>query len=345
MEYVLSVELNKSLCKAKVIKNYPYHQNEDKQYVDKITYAGSQIIVEGSRSKTISPNFLKTSNSTQFSALISALVYAYFRFGDFKIKAFKIELDGNMASDTPKIDTTRFSSKNVFGKLYDADLAGLFESRSRSKVFQSALTNFTLASSSSERRFEHLWRGFNSLARYYTGIKKDSDMLAAIRKDMDAHPEAYKLSISWAKRITKNDLDKRLRVNSMIANAFPKGTKEKKKNNLKRWYTDYTDARVLLLMKEKIPCKQADLSKLGILQTTKNQINRKLALGKTYDIDVVRITVLKYAYYLRNKLFHAERIPTYFLFNTANEEGVSFINDPLIAICTDLMGSISSGNN
>lgn len=82
--------------------------------------------------------------------------------------------------------------------------------------------------------------------------------------------------------------------------------------------------------------------RLGILQTTINQINRKLALDKTYDIDVVRMVVLKYAYYLRNKLLHTERIPTYFLFDTANEEGVSFMLDPLVAICTDLIGSISS---
>lgn len=341
MRYTLGIRLDKNLCKAEVTKKVTYHQNENQQYQDDITYSGSQITIEGSRSKRINLDFLETVNSTQFSALITALVYAYFRFGSFKIEEFSVSLDGNEIGNIPRIETTRFSSNNIFGKLQDTDLSGLFGNMSESKVFQSALTNFTLASSNGERRFEHLWRGFNSLARYFTGLIKDSDTLKAIRKDMDIRPDAYKKATSWARMIRKEDLDEKLRVNLMILSYFPKGTKSR--DGLKRWYTNYTDFRVLTLMKEKITCKQADLEELNILRDVTEDIDRKLALDKTYDIDIVRITVLKYAYYLRNKLFHAEKMPTYFLFDTANEEGISFLINPLVALCTDLMGLISSG--
>jgi len=84
-------------------------------------------------------------------------------------------------------------------------------------------------------------------------------------------------------------------------------------------------------------CKKVDLTTGKEYSKIELHYNQCITTHIKKDSDVIRILILKHAYYLRCKYFHAEKIPTNFLINNSNQIELNRITEPLRLICKDLI--------
>ena len=119
----------------------------------------------------------------------------------------------------------------------------------------------------------------------------------------------------------------------MICNNFPKGNTQ----GLVSFFKDFKDIRVITTLKKVMNCKKNDLNSIQEYNNIDSYFNSEIKSNTVKDTDIVRLIILKYAYYLRCKYFHAEKLPANFLINNANYNELLRISKPLSIICKDLL--------
>lgn len=120
----------------------------------------------------------------------------------------------------------------------------------------------------------------------------------------------------------------------MICNNYPKD----KTKGLYEFLKSFTDYRIVKVLSENLSCKKNELNSINKFEEICEYYSKLLKYGctKTNDIDVIRFVILKYAYYLRCKYFHAEKIPANFLIENMSQNELNKITEPLSIICYDL---------
>lgn len=155
-------------------------------------------------------------------------------------------------------------------------------------------------------RFDCFWRSFNRLYGYHGHGQNETDSLRALRSLILANPACFSNSVAAACAFPLDEL-KSFRWSRMILNDYDTSAKTQA---LVDFIKRYSDSRIMQILHEKLKCREKFLIALGKKTEVDSHIFANSATVN--DIELVSIICIKYAYFVRNKLFHAEMLDGHF---------------------------------
>lgn len=152
-------------------------------------------------------------------------------------------------------------------------------------------------------KFDHLWRAFNRLFMYQGNDPREHECMKAMRSFILNNPTHFSQSIAITNAYSRDELHG-FRWSRMILNDYDT---RKKTGALVDFVQRYHDGRIMELLHEKLTCRNNyidDPNNPIFRSTIDNHINSHLLT--TVDAELVTLLSVKYAYFVRNKLFHGE---------------------------------------
>ena len=333
-KFLIKINFKKVSYKNKEVKNITYYESKIKTYKDKCVFNGEIIEISGSRTTNINKESMETMNSTIYRTVIKSLLYTYFTLGSFEIENICVKVGREKNNYYNLIQNFKISLEEKYKKI---DVEKLFDdSLAKSNLVMEALMHIMQSILyEKEFRFDNLWKCFNCLITKFSNKKTEQDKLKAIKESIDKHPNLYKNILDYAQTVDENYLNNRW-ITGMLVNNITN------KTNLMNLVTSFNDYRVISNLKKNINCLKKVMSEQE-LSYCKNELECKTKKQK--DGDIARFLILKYAYFLRNKYFHAERIPTYFIVENRSHKELNEISEPLLLICIDLINNSNHFSN
>lgn len=228
------------------------------------------------------------------------------------------------------------------------NIEDIFDVGEKGKTLQLALTYLLKSKISLEPsvRFGKLWQSLNAIYKYMGNGQNENSSQIFIRKFIIDNCSFFPNSTNIAKHISYNDLKHKIRFAELLRNDYD--TREKIVSYISFIYRHTNDAicrNILdnisyfestlknILTINQIEAKfNKDANIKNIYQTHKNSHDNE-AIFKTVieylkskaklqtlnsEIEIVTFICLKYSYYLRNKIFHAEKNDLTFRFAKNN---------------------------
>lgn len=331
--YKIEINISENLFENEENKEIIYYSRNGKDFKDNISFNMKKIIITGTRSNQVKiDDLLESVNSTYYYNIIKALLYTYFEKDKFQVESIKIYIDKVEQKVYKKTEIIQeFNSE----RLIYINSEKLFRDKKTSDTAMNALMNLTLSFSKKYLQFDFSWKCFNTLIREVFEESNDFEMLKKLRLDLEENYNDYP-NISFF--IPNMDVPYMsvCHLIAMICNDFPKGN-IKKQNKLEGFFKEFTDYRVAEVLKEKMKCKAKDLNTIGKYADVESFYSQHIAQKTENEIDIIRLVILKYAYYLRCKYFHGEKIPSTFLLVNHNQEELNRISIPVRILCKDLI--------
>lgn len=317
-----------------------YYSNEKTSFLDYVMINNQEVIISGTRkSKINSDNILETQKNTQYKALIKVLIYLYFKYGSFSIENIEVISNSTETKSVPV--SSQLFARELPSEYEHISTSGLFRELEISDIVMNSLMHIVLSMQSENgSEFENLWKCFNILIRERNQQSREANehkRLVYIKEDIIQNLDLYPKVLEYASRVTFDDID-RLWIAQMITNNI--NTSKNAEKRVRDLVDSFEDERVLKVLINKIECKKQCFK--NSIEDYRNEIRLKIREHKKNDVDIVRLVVLKYAYFLRNKFFHAERWPAYFLITNDNLRELIKISEPLKYICIDLINQYSN---
>lgn len=294
---------------------YPYSNNSNLK--DRIVIKDKSIKITANRSKKTSiSDVLHNANTAMNRQISKSLAYYYAAVGEpNKITSIKVtrHLSGSQQEEeTISKSGVRqiVNSDNGFAYLKQinrTELETIFEESDAGHALLYAVTHLISSCSSPEpfQRFEALWKCFNSIYKLKEERTQDSECLQGLRAHMLANTSEYQLSTAHVSAMTHDDIFSMVNWRNMILNDFKN---ESQSGYLLGFIQRISDVRLIKKIEDSLPIRQQFLSNQGLLPATIAHIQQKKTLNTNSDIEVVAFMCLKYLYYARNKLIHAERV-------------------------------------
>lgn len=199
-----------------------------------------------------------------------------------------------------------------------------------------------------QRKLECVWRTFEQLCEHvrHAAPRARSNVTAGIDKmvkELTNNPARYPQSAAVVSGETQASL-RSLRWHDMIENNYPEtlhgGCATTYDHYRKRMTVPYTDERVCLLMKDVLPYRKRELQYYSLYSRIETDLNAKIALHQTKDIDVVAL-LCYYAYYLRNRLFHGQTLVRGSVFDSqrGDEMRIEFLTKMLNTLTVELINN------
>lgn len=333
--FKINIEISKNLFHDRDDREITYYIQGNKFFTDRVSFFNSNIIIEGERKKKIKTNdSLKTTNSTFYYAMIKSLLYAYFSKGNFYVKKIKMDVDGEIKElyeDANEIVQNFEKSTNLqinIDKLFLPD-------KKKSDLTMNCLMNLILMNKSNTSKFDYTWKCFNALIREIFNENNEFKMLKSLKEDLIRNPNCYPNILRFA-NTTKEEYLEQCFLNAMICNNIKKGERKELERTVE-FFKDFSDYRVSSILLKKMQCKKTILNDNNKYTEVYDYLNECITNMIVNDNDIVRLVILKYAYYLRCKYFHAEKIPINFVLKNINYTELHRINEPLLLICIDLI--------
>lgn len=215
-----------------------------------------------------------------------------------------------------------------------AIIDGLLEDNLRGQSLRVAMSYWIkgIASDDVYYKFEHLWRAFNRLFMYQGGQSKEFECMSAMRVFIIDNAAAFPRTLSFVDACSEEKLLS-FRWSKMILNDYDT---QKKTRALKDFVERYHDARIMRLFQQKLACRNMFLQNEGYLIEVNNHINSNLT--SECDAELVTLLALKYAYFVRNKMFHGEMMDGTFKIRQNNiDKEISHLNELLEILVLEIM--------
>lgn len=338
-EYKINVKISDNTFENEE-KEICYYENKTNSYSDSVLINNQDVIISGTRnSKINSDNILETQKNTQYKALIKALIYLYFKYGSFNIENIEVISNNTEIKSVPL--SSQLFARELPSEYENISTNGLFKDVETSDIVMNSLMHIVLSiQSENGNEFENLWKCFNILIRERNQQSREANehkRLVYLKEDIIQNLDLYPKVLEYASRVTFDDID-RLWIAQMITNNI--NTNKNAEKRVRDLVDSFEDERILKVLINKIECKKQCFK--DPIEDYRNEIRLKIREHKKNDVDIVRLLILKYAYFLRNKFFHAERWPAYFLITNDNLRELTKISEPLKYICIDLINQYSN---
>lgn len=294
---------------------YPYSSNSNLK--DKIIVKEKSIKIMANRSKkTAIFDVLHNANTAMNRQISKSLAYYYAAVGlPNKITSIKVSrhLSGKLQEEETinKSDVRQIINCDN-GMIYlqninPIELETVWEESEAGHALLYAITHLISSCSSPEpfQRFEALWKCFNSLYKLKEGSAQDSFCLQNLRVHMVANVALYPLSRAFVNPMTHDDIFSIVNWRNLILNDYKL---ESQSGYLLGFIQRISDARLIKKIEDSLPIRQQFLQNQGLLPAVQTHIQQQKALNVNSDIEVVAFMCLKYLYFARNKLVHAERV-------------------------------------
>lgn len=346
---------------------------------DLITISNREISISAERSAIIDPkNILDNDSNTIHTQIIKSLLFYYLYNKKFveiefinikreKSKVLQEYILPNPDTKLSQVLDTTFKISDVFS--FDTQqLASIFENDEKSFAIFNATSYLLKANTTNESsgKFEKLWKAFNSIYRYFGNGKNENDCHQILRKFIITNENIFSTSTNKAQLLNKGILRNKLRLRDLILNDY--ATKNLTVTFLSFIFR-YSDQRICELLKETLVYREDYLKDIFSIDNVESRFNRLTNITSLYNacknnpsdciykkvtdhlnnninnntssnIELITFICIKYAYYVRNKLFHGEKHDLSFRFidNKLTEE-LDWINDILETLILELIKS------
>ncbi|PGE40386.1 hypothetical protein COM60_07120 [Bacillus toyonensis] len=163
--------------------------------------------------------------------------------------------------------------------------------------------------------FDKLWKSFNTLYSYISKKDHEFDKLVFIKGFIWDKKELFSKSCDIFEDYTKEKI-RELRWREMILNDHETKKQTKAFADFIKRYDDY---RLNEVFKEILPYRKKFLEEEGLYDEVLNIIEERIQLKQKHNEQILTFYILKYAYFLRNKYFHAEKLDSTFYLIKNNE--------------------------
>ncbi len=339
--YQIKVIFDKSRSECNLGSIYAQYSDKIVQK-DEFVFYPKELMIKISRSKIYKDgNVLNSNLNTIYNQIIKALLYYYSLSNDFpEIKKIEIirkrsKLNNYSYSECNSgIIQPIISDKTKAFQFNKDKIKILFEETEKGKAIRIALSYWLKGISSSERyyKFEHLWKAYNRLFMYHGNSPKEVDCMVSMRNHIITNEEFF----NNTKSITNSysiDILRSFRWRQLILNDYDK---QSKTNAFKCFVLRYKDSRIMDLFSSILPYRSNYLVAESLLSDVQNHITANLS--SNCDAELVTLLSLKYAYFVRNKMFHGEIPDSTFKLHETNEDiEIDRINEILSSLVFELI--------
>jgi len=301
---------------------------------DHIEITNRSITISGSRGNKVNEeNILTNTKSTFYEQLLKGIVYVYLSEG----KRFKL---GNVTVKCGEKEKKYESIEVLNPCMRDLDCNLIIQRTECEKIFSNSekvkellIAMISFIKGCENNDFDFLWKAFNSLYTCISGRDKEFEKLV----DMKNFIQHNRMSmIKVTNKIDNDTMDdiRSFRIREFILNNFEDIGKTEAYANMVKSFSDY---RMSQLFNEVMCYREDNLKHANLFSDVQNHITKCINRNQKDNIDLVRFYVLKYAYFLRNKYFHAEKSTPVFVLKKNNEiEEIEKINSVLKCLLSDL---------
>ncbi|WP_460057136.1 hypothetical protein [Pseudomonas sp. S2_D06] len=313
---------------------------------DVLHWYNKVVIIESSRTTT-QQQPLKQHNSTFYKQIIKAIcLYYVLERNPRPIREIAItqyvgsarEKRHSLGQKDLKQIVSKGTDLAALQAIVHAKAALLLEETLRGRAVLYAITHLirSLDSNSPFDRFERLWRAFNALYRAFAKKSSDHECHVALRDHIQQFPQLFPLSLKQVSPLTTVNIRLHLRWVQMIQNNH--GT-IKKAAMLRDSILRVEDHRILEIYRDSLTVRAAHLNSIGAMPAIQSHIATHTHLRTIRDSDVLSTLCVKYMYFVRNKIAHAERPDHSFSFLSGSDEEVEiqWLIPTLEALVIDLV--------
>ncbi|MFD2755414.1 hypothetical protein [Comamonas terrae] len=345
---VLEIEINLSVSGATAVLYSGFVKTRSSgNHADKIFITNKKILINCVRS-SIGPDPLKSHNSTFHKIIVKGLaLYFLLTCKPAKIKNLILRRFGSndkfiseLTVPSADIAQTTHASANLsaVSKIDPLKAILLLEETPVARSVLYATTHLIKANDARNvfDRFDRLWRAFNSLYRAYSGKTTDTDCHIFLANDIRQNPASYPLAIASISGLTSAMIRTKVRWILMLQNNYPTAKRTK---SLKESILRTKDSRILTIYRDTLTVREKFLKAEKHYTAVDSHIKTELAAPSINNSDVVVTLCIKYMYYVRNKIAHAERADHgfSFLLDHAEQKELDWLNPMLEALVIDLI--------
>ena len=346
--------------------------------LDKLKISNKFLEIRAERTAIISPKIiLENDINTIHIQIIKSLLFYYLHFGKFiEISSIHITREKSKILEEFIIPNNNIKIQQVLNKTFLLKQSYSFNSLHLQSIFNTddksiAIFNSTsyllkaLSSDESSEKFEKLWKAFNSIYRYIGKSENDNTCHIELRKYLINNKSLFPLSTTEVSSLDKKFLRNNLRLRDLILNDYK--TKNRTVSFLSFIYR-YTDSRISELLQETLVYKEKYLKEINSIKNVEKKFNNLGNITQLYqscknnpstnciynkvvnylqqnidtnivsDIEVITFICIKYSYFIRNKIFHAEKHDLSFRFIENNQVGeIKWINNILEILIVELL--------
>ncbi|MCW2259750.1 MULTISPECIES: hypothetical protein [Sphingobacterium] len=301
-------------------------------------------------------NIVFSESSSIHNQIIKSLIYYYIRVNRFvpiqHISINRIKQTGEetmLALPTSKIGIEQILNDKFSGiDISTANINDIFKINDKSKAIQYALTYLMKSKITNEEseRFEKLWKSFNSIYYYFGNGANENECHRLMRNFIITNPTLFPKSLHRARNITAKELREKVRFNELLSNDYD--TKEKIVSFI-AFIFRYQNKIICKNLLDNISYFEADLKDIFSVDKVENKFNKFDYIKDLYhnyksstdseiifkritgyledkvknpvtntELEITVFICIKYCYYLRNKIFHAEKQDLTFRFAKNN---------------------------
>lgn len=338
MKYKIEISLAED---SRIVKHLhcPYYHSNGK--TDTVTFTAKTISIEADRGKAYTEDdiFNNVQNSL-YNQMFKALLYHYSVNGD-KAAIIRITVTVVMAGQQSVLASRVFAAADqplpVAAPLITLDSASLQLLMDESDAaYDLRLTMVHWMSAMDEddmkNQLECLWRAYERICIYRRHRNRDeipyvSKALLEMEMEVKGSNLTCPQTMSIAGRMTYDDL-RQLMWHDLIMGTYKNQydlTKQRECIIFKDKYIDhflkfYDDARVVKLLLDTLVYIKSELTAIGEYTNVKASLESKLAMNVRCDADVLALMTCRYAYFLRNRLFHGHSLVKCSIFDKRDDK-------------------------
>jgi len=339
----------------------------DKQKIEIICVRDSKINLN---------NIVFFEDNSIHSQIIKSLIYFYISANKFN-KIEKIEIIRKNTSDDEikyelpgrNIELQQILNDNYIGFNIESNyIKHIFENDEKSLALKYALTYLLKSSiiTDSSSKFEKLWKSFNSIYRYIGKTSNENECHRILRKYILDNSTKFEKTINFVKNLSIEEIREKIRMDELIQNDYDS---QNKVISFIAFLYRYSDSIISQLLLENLGYQKNYLESINsmnkiessfnkfdtikhLYQANKNSQDNKIYykivegylrsniknLNVDSKIEIVIFISIKYSYFIRNQLFHAEKHDLTFRFAKNNlVDELSWINTILESLIIDLI--------
>lgn len=330
MEFCLIIDMVKS---TQALPNWNGQSYYADNHFDQIQIANRQIVIHGSRSKISSlSTLLFNTSSSLYRQIIKALSFYYLCTGD-ALLIEKITLKSNN-SETYETEFLQPFQKSLdpIQPMMPNELDILFSNNANVDLFLNGIIYYIKAIQ--DNNFDNYWKSFNSIYSIISSSDKENEKLRNIRCFIEQNKHRFSRTLSFVSNNTAQNI-RSLRIREFILNNWPNQNSTKAfADMVKR----FTDIRIITILNETLPYRIEFLRNEGLEQDVRDHLYCQKNLSNKDDVQLLCFYILKYAYFIRNKYFHAEKASPIFILKDSSElRELSKISEILQLFLADLI--------
>lgn len=345
-EYRITIDMDASSSGVLLNKEQvPYPQSQS--YFDEFTIKENKIEIVANRSGVVDfHGIFLNHQSALYRQITKSLVYYYCATRKpVKIKKIKVEHSTKKSSSQFSLNKKDINqivdSKAELESLKDLDLDALrviFLENNKAHGFLFGLTYLikSLQADSKHGMFENQWKAFNAIYKAAANATRDFDCHHFIRNDLIENPRSYPLVLDKVSGLTEQIIRSNTRWIKFIHNDF---STVRQTGAFKDFLLRNEDHRLIKVFRKTLSVREDFLKAEGFYDEVIEHLNANET--RVNDSHLAATLCIKYAYFARNKLMHAESIEAGFRLVPLNKEEkeVTWLSSILVLLIMDLINA------